>query len=320
MNNKVLSAIKRYDMLKEHDRVIIGLSGGADSCSLLYVMLELKDSFDLDIRACHINHNLRGSESDGDELFVRRLCEKLSVPLDVFSLDIKAASKKHESTEETARKLRYEHFSELCGRYGAKLATAHTASDNAETVLMNIIRGTGTKGLAGIPPVRDNIIRPLIFCSRGDIISYCAEKNIEYVTHSTNLKDDYTRNRIRHSIIPELEKFNPSFLNAVTRMTVSVRDDNAFLDGYAARERSSCERNGKLDSGALNSLPLPIKSRIIADVLKENGIEPSTLRIEQCLEIIEKGMGKVNICKNRFALVRKKLFFINTEEQLYRPK
>ena len=320
MNNKVLAAVKRYDMLKENDRVLIGLSGGADSCSLLYVMLGLKDSYSLDIRACHINHKLRGSESDSDELFVRRLCDRLCVPLDVFSLDIAAAAKKHESTEETARKLRYERFSELCGKYGAKLATAHTASDNAETVLMNIIRGTGTKGLAGIPPIRDDIIRPLIFCTREDILSYCAEKGIEYVTDSTNLKDDYTRNRIRHNLIPELERFNPSFLGAVTRMTVSVREDNAFLDEYAVNERKKCERAGKLDSRALDSLALPVKSRIIASVLKENGIEPSTLRIEQCLDIIKKGAGKVNICMNRFALVRKKLFFIDIQEQHYRHK
>ena len=306
-------------MLSPGDTAVVGLSGGADSSALMLALIELKDELGITVRACHINHNLRGAESDGDEQFVRRLCEEREIPLTVFSVDVKAASEKHESLEETARRLRYEKFGELCAQ-GVKLATAHTANDNAETVLMNMIRGTGTKGLAGIPPVRDCFIRPLIFCTREDTERYCREKGVEFVTDSSNLSDDYTRNRIRHNVIPALEQFNPSFIAAVTRMTRAVGEDQAFLDAYAAECAEKCALGAGYDSRRLRELPPSILFRVIAAELKKNGVEPTMLRVEQCREIIGKGMGKVNLCLNKFALVRKKVFFIKTEIQSYRAR
>ena len=317
METKVRYAIEKYGMLKEGDTAVVGLSGGADSCALLLALLALKESLGITVKACHINHNLRGEESDGDELFVRTLCAERGVQLTVFSIDVHGAAQKHESTEETARKLRYEKFAEMC-RNGEKLATAHTASDNAETVLMNMIRGTGTKGLAGIPPVRDMFIRPVIFCTREDTEEYCRKNGIDFVTDSSNLSDDYTRNRIRHRLIPLLEEFNPSFIAAVTRMTEAVGDDSAFLDAYAEKAAESCVLKNGYDSRKLKELDPAVLFRIIARELKENGVEPTRLRVEQCSQIIEKGMGKVNLCKNKFALVRKKIFYVDTQIQQYR--
>ena len=319
METKVRYAIEKYGMLKEGDTAVVGLSGGADSCALLLALLALKDSLGINIEACHINHNLRGEESDGDELFVRTLCAERGVPLTVFSIDVRGAAQKHESTEETARKLRYEKFAEMC-RNGSKLATAHTASDNAETVLMNMIRGTGTKGLAGIPPVRDMFIRPVIFCTREDTEEYCRQNGIEFVTDSSNLSDDYTRNRIRHKLIPLLEEFNPSFIAAVTRMTEAVGDDSAFLDEYSEQAAQKCVLKNGYDSRKLKELAPAILFRIIARELKDNGVEPTRLRVGQCSHIIEKGMGKVNLCKNKFALVRKKIFYVDTQIQHYRER
>lgn len=320
MKDSVLAAVTRYRMLSAGDSVTVGLSGGADSSALVYALADMREELGINVYACHVNHNLRGSESDADEAFVRSLCERIGVALEVFSIDVKGSAGKHESTEETARKLRYECFEKVCERNGSKLATAHTADDNAETVLMNMIRGTGTKGLAGIPPVRGVFIRPLIYCTREQTEGYCRENGIDFVTDSSNLSDDYTRNRVRHKLLPLIKEFNPSFLSAVSRMTASVGDDCAFLDDYAAGCAEKCVHasGSGFDSRKLAALPAPIRFRIVANELKKNGIEPSALRASQCFEIIEKGMGKVNLMKNKFALVRKKRFFIADEIQDYR--
>lgn len=318
MDNKIRETINRYNMLRKDDAVVVGLSGGADSVALLHILLSIREEYDLTVTACHINHNLRGAESERDEAFVKKLCEKLSVPLEAVSINVRDNSSPHESLEETARKLRYKEFERICREKAAKLATAHTASDNAETVLINMLRGTGTKGLSGIPPVRDYIIRPLIRCSREEIEEYCRNSSLSFVTDSSNLTDDYTRNKIRHNIIPLLKEINPSFTEAVARMTAIVGDDTDFLEGCAEERARECLIDGKYDSKALKALPRAIKCRIIASALKEKGVEPSTLRIRQCEEIIEKGMGKVNLCKNRFAYVRKKKFYIAEEIQNYR--
>ena len=320
MDNKIRNTINRYDMLRKGDTVVVGLSGGADSVALLHILLSLREEYCLTLFACHINHNLRGEESDRDEAFVKNLCESLSVPLEAVSINVKEQVSPHESLEETARKLRYREFQRICTEKAAKLATAHTASDNAETVLINMLRGTGTKGLSGIPPVRDNIIRPLIRCSREEIEEYCEKNSLTFVTDSSNLTDDYTRNKIRHNIIPLLKEINPSFIGAAARMTAIVGDDADYLEECAAEKAKECLIDGKYDSKALKALPKALKCRIIASALKEKGVEPSTLRINQCEEIIEKGMGKVNLCKNRFAYVRKKKFYIAEEIQNYRNK
>lgn len=317
MDNNIKEYITRCGMLKSGDSVVVGLSGGADSCALLLVLLSLRDEFSLNIQACHINHNLRGEESDGDEAFVRSLCERLGVPLRVFSIDVKGAARKHESTEETARKLRYECFGEMC-LGGAKLATAHTASDNAETVLMNLIRGTGTKGLGGIPPVRGKIIRPLLCLTRGDTERICRENGVDFVTDSSNISDDYTRNRIRHNVIPLLEEFNPSFTAASARMTEAVGSDIDFLEKCADEQKALCFDGSTYDSRKLSEMHEAIRFRIIAGALRDMNIEPSMLRVRQCEEIIARGYGKVNLCRDRFALVRKKRFFIIEEKQNYR--
>jgi tRNA(Ile)-lysidine synthase len=183
-----------------------------------------------------------------------------------------------------------------------------------------MIRGTGTKGLAGIPPVRGNMIRPLILCTREQTEEYCRENGIAYVTDSTNLEDDCTRNRIRHNIIPLLKEFNPSFIGAVSRMTGAVGEDEDFIAGYAAECAEKCRTEGGYDSRKLKELHPAVLFRIIAAELKTNGIEPSSLRVEQCTGLINKGMGRVNLCKDKFAYVRKKVFFVKTEYQPYKGR
>lgn len=318
MVSKIKETIARYDMLKKDDVVIVAVSGGADSIALLHAMYSLKQELGISVTACHVNHNLRGEESKRDEQFVRDFCSSRKIPVTFYSIDIKAD--KHESVEERARKMRYECFEKLCNEHDAKLATAHTASDNAETVFLNILRGTGTKGLCGIPPVRSNIIRPLIRCTREDIENYCTENRLEYVTDSTNLSDDYTRNKLRHRLIPLLQEFNPSLFEAVSRMTSAVYDDNALLERISADAKEKARTDDGYSCEKLAELERTVLCRVVSSVLSDNGIEPSSLRINECVQIILEKKGKINLCRNRFAVVRKKIFRITYEEQQFRHK
>jgi tRNA(Ile)-lysidine synthase len=320
MKTRVAEALARYGMLDGCRNVTVGLSGGADSCALLGVLCELREETEMNVSACHINHSLRGAESDRDEAFAVSLCERFGVPVEVYRVDVRGSVVKHESIEEAARRLRYECFGKAREKFGSQLATAHTANDTAETVLMNMIRGTGTKGLAGIPPVREGIIRPLILCTREQTENYCREHSIDYVTDSTNLIDDCTRNRIRHKVIPLLEEFNPSFIAAVSRMTEAVGDDESFIAGYALRCAEECRTKDGYDSRKLKTLHPAVLFRVISAELKANGIEPSRLRVSQCAALIDKGMGRVNLCRDKFACVRKKVFFIHTEFQQYKGR
>ena len=207
----VINTIDEYGMIKKDDCITAALSGGADSVCLLIILKELSDKYSFTLDALHINHCIRGKESDRDEEFCRNLCKKYDIPLTVIRTDVPAAAaESKKSLEETARDIRYKAFEKHAGDKG-KIATAHTVSDNAETVILNMARGTGLKGLCGIPPVRDNIIRPLIDVTRQQIEDYLKSMNQGFVTDSTNLSDDYTRNRIRHKIIPELLKINEGF-------------------------------------------------------------------------------------------------------------
>lgn len=318
MENKIHAVIARYDMLSCGDTVIVGVSGGADSMALLHALYSMRKELGITVIACHINHNLRGEESLRDEQFVRGFCNERHIPFTVYSIEVKPD--KHESIEERARKMRYKCFDELCSELGAKLATAHTASDNAETVFINILRGTGTKGLGGIPPVRGKIIRPLLRCTREETERYCAAHGIEYVTDSTNLSEEYTRNKLRLKIIPQLKEFNPSLIDGISRMTEAVSDDNAFLEHLAEQAKSDCSDENGYCCEKLCALDRAVLSRVISSVLSENGVEPSALRINECSRIIGTGRGKINLCRDKFAVAKKNSFRIITLLQNYRNK
>ena len=214
MLKKIIATIEKYGMLNDVRKVTVALSGGADSVCLLSVLNELKDKYGYALSAVHVNHQLRGDESERDERFTVKLCEQFSVPITVERIDVKALSEeKKESIELVARNARYDLFKTVGD--GGVVATAHTADDNLETVLYNTIRGSGLKGICGIPPKRDIFIRPLILTTRKAIEEYCALKNIKYVTDSTNLEDCYTRNKIRHNVIPVLKEINPNVSGTV---------------------------------------------------------------------------------------------------------
>ena len=208
---KVKEAIEDYNMLPRAGHVCVAVSGGADSVSLLFVLLGLG----YEVRAVHVNHGLRGFESDMDEEFCRRICREAEVPLTVRQIDVAPYAKAcGMSIEEAARKMRYDVLLGECRLDGGgfmPLATAHTLSDSAETTLINFTRGTGLRGFCGVPPKRDGIIRPLIYVTRSEVEAYLSAIHQDYVTDSTNLCDEYTRNKIRHQIMPVLREINKGF-------------------------------------------------------------------------------------------------------------
>ena len=325
---KVMAAIADHGMLNGEERVCVALSGGADSVSLLMALCSVKDDLGVEVCACHLNHGLRGADSDSDEQFCRELCGSLNVPLYTKKTDVAALARKHESTEEAARKARYEFFEEALEHFGGSvLATAHNANDNAETVLLNLTRGTGLKGLCGIPPVRRfgqtgerRVIRPLMYCERGEIEEYLRSIGQSYVTDKTNLSEDYTRNKIRRRVLPGLAEINPSIAGVIGRMTRNLRADSEFLEGLARKALEEAREGRGWNALALSKLPDPIKARAVRRILIGGGIEPSALRIDTAISLLEKRSARFNPCKDRFFTIRKGVCFVEHIVQNYRRK
>ncbi len=267
MIKKVLKAIEYFSLLNGVSDVTVALSGGADSAALLCVLLSLKEQLGINVYAAHFNHKIRGDEAERDEQFVRELCKSKNVELFCGSEDVPAYAKSTgKSLELAARELRYEFLSKVS--IGVT-ATAHTASDNIETALFNLSRGTGLKGICGIPPKRDRYIRPLIFCTRQDIEDYCSQNNIPFVTDSTNLSDEYSRNMIRHKVIAELKCINPSVENTFCTTALSLSEDEDFI-GSAVSEAygKSLNENG-LSVACLKSLHPAVRKRVLKLFAKE---------------------------------------------------
>ncbi len=306
MIEKVKQTIKKFNMLSGGEKVVAALSGGADSVSLLFALKELG----YDVSAVHVNHNLRGSDSDADEVFCRELCKKLGVELTVISVNVADYCEKNGlSLEEGARKLRYNAFEEV--RDGGKIATAHTLSDCFETAVFNLIRGTGLKGLCSIPPVRDCYIRPLIECSRAEIEQYLRSEGQDYVTDKTNFVDDCSRNIIRLNVVPELMRINPNLMKTFCQTLETLRAENAVLD---KAERSLAEKikiNGGYDFSSVD-LSDASAARVIKTALVSEGVEPSYEKINRLIKLIRKG-GKLNIKNHIYAVSENGILRFNHE-------
>lgn len=297
---KVKKSIEKYGMLNNVSTVVVGLSGGADSVCLLHVLSVLKDEYNLNLVASHINHGIRGEEAERDALFSKAFSESLGVSFKMIKVDcIGEAKKTGETVEETGRRLRYEFWNLLCEDKNTVIATAHNSNDNAETVIFNITRGSALSGAKGIPPKRDNIIRPLILCTREEIEGYCKENNLSFVTDSTNLTVDYTRNRIRHNILPELEKVNSGVVEAFTRFSESVRIDDDYLDSVAEDALKDAEIGEyTYNTEVINSLHPSIKNRVLQKAVKSFSKElPDSKKINLILNSINEN-SKIQLYKN----------------------
>lgn len=239
---KVKQTIKKYNMLAQGERVIIGVSGGADSVCLTDILNRLKEEYGIIITLVHINHNIRGEEAKRDEDYVVKLGEKYGNDVKVFSYEVEKKAKEEGLTvEEEGRKLRYEAFYKTAGKNG-KIAVAHNMNDNCETMLMRFFRGTGVKGLGGISASRDRIIRPLISISRKEIEEYCNERGLDYCTDSTNSIEEYTRNKIRLNIIPWIKKeFNENIEETMARTGQIMSEEEKYMESQAEQAYKDCE-------------------------------------------------------------------------------
>ncbi|MBR1622495.1 MAG: tRNA lysidine(34) synthetase TilS, partial [Pseudobutyrivibrio sp.] len=269
---KIREYIDKYNMIERGDGVVIGLSGGPDSVCLFFVLLALKSEYNLTLRAVHINHMIRGEDADEDEEYVRRLCSEFQVPLEVKRVDIpKLAAASGRSIEEEARLARYEAFEEAANLFeeegmSSKIAVAHNADDNAETVLFHMARGAGLDGMCGIAPVRGIVIRPLLEVSKKDILSFLGENEVAYCVDITNSQVDYDRNRIRHNIMPELTQINDKALEHISEMTARLSD----IADYLSLEANGLLQMAKLEDNKLRKRTIATAPRVVASqALKE---------------------------------------------------
>lgn len=269
LEQQAARTIARYGMLRPGQPVLAALSGGADSVALVCVLRALGYA----VRAYHLNHCLRGEESERDAAFVHSLCTKLDVPLTLEREDAAAyAAQTGESVETAARKLRYARLSDCAARQGiTRIATAHTADDNLETMLFHLARGTGTRGMAGIPPVRGAIVRPLWTATRAEIEAYLSDLGQDFVVDSSNLSLDYTRNRIRHTVVPALRTVNPGCTGAATRLAEQLRRDDDALCILAERALGQGSPSEGIALAAFDQLPA-IQSRMLTALLRRAGV------------------------------------------------
>ncbi len=287
------AVIKKYSLdslMKSSGTVIAAYSGGADSSCLLHLLHGYCTANGISLAAAHVNHMIRGDDADADEQFCRDECARLNIPLYVKKADVPALSRESgRGLEEAAREVRYEFFQELAEKYGAVIATAHNADDNSETLIFNILRGSGLRGLGGISPIRDKAyIRPLIELSGEEIRSFCAENGIKYVYDKTNSDIDYTRNKIRHKIMPLLREIVPNPEKSVTKLTFMARRDEDFISGCAKKQLDSRDRISRSEFSSTHDAVL---SRMLI-MLYDRLAEDSTIEEKHVSEIIRLARGK----------------------------
>ncbi len=266
MLSKLSAFLGQYEMVAPGDTVICAVSGGADSVALLFSLYLLREKMGITLKAAHFNHKLRGDESDADEAFVREFCHRYDIELYIGSGEVTAGKK---GLEAAARDARYAFLQTLPG----KIATAHTADDNAETVLLHLIRGTGLKGLGAIAPVRGNLIRPMLSVTRQEVLDFLAEYNLPHREDSSNQGDAFLRNRIRHHVMPLLKQENPRLAQNLSAMALRLRQDEQLLSNLASVEYP-------LYIEELRAMHPAQRSRVLERFLKDCGVrEPEAEHI-----------------------------------------
>lgn len=293
--------IAQHHMLQKGDTVIVALSGGADSMALFRFLLSWRETFGIALRAAHVNHGLRGADADADAAFVRGQCAAYGVLLD----EIRLSAPKN-AGEAWGREQRYRFFAQLARRYKAKVATAHTASDNAETVLFRLARGASVRGAAGIPPVREIYIRPLLWAQRAQIEAYLARCGVPHVTDATNETDRYARNRIRHGALPALEQAHSGAAQNLVRFAGEMAELAAYLDVQAGALLAQAllaqptylpqKLAPVYDAAVLAAAPLPVRRAALADLIARVSPQKTEL-VAQAERVLRRGSGAVQLSK-----------------------
>lgn len=309
LEEKILKTIKKYNLIQNDDKIVIGVSGGPDSMCLLDCLYCLKDDLKIELVVAHVNHMIR-AEAEEETKYVNEYCQKHEIPCYIKYEDInKLAKEQKRSSEEVGRKVRYEFFDEIAKKTGAnKIATAHNANDNAETVLMNILRGSGTSGLKGIEIKTEKYIRPLRECERHEIEEYCKLKDLNPKIDKTNFENIYTRNKIRNELIPYLRNnFNPNIIQGLNRLSdLAKQDDEYFIkivkNEYETLKIGENEKEIILDLKKFNTLPKVIKARLLLYTINKlikstQGIEKTN--IEDIIKLCQNNIGNKYLMPNK---------------------
>ncbi len=326
--DKVLSTINKHNLIQKGDKIVLGLSGGPDSVCLLHVLNRLKKDFNIEIYAAHLNHQIRGIEAQKDALYVSKLCEDMGIVFFVKSINVpKYCENEGLSLEEGARKLRYEMFYEIKDKIKAnKIAIGHNLNDQAETVMMRIMRGTGLKGLKGIDYIRDNcIIRPILDVERNEIEEYCEAYNLNPRIDKTNLENIYTRNKIRLDLLPHMkDNFNSNVIESIVRMSNSLKSDNDYIEKEAEakfREVSNIKEKGFVEINLDDFVCLhdAIKVRVLRNSIKHilgdtNFVDQRHIEDIMSLEDNSKVNKMLTLPRNIFVYRKKDSIILTNEE------
>lgn len=304
-SKSVLETIKKYRLIQSGDKVLVLVSGGPDSMSLLYFLLQNMERLNIDVAILHINHRLRGKQSDDDQAFVEKFASEKGLNIRVDVIDTLEYCRQNKlSLEDGARKVRYEKAEIAARRLEAtKIATAHNADDNAENFIMRSLRGSGLAGLSGIPPVRGNIIRPLIETFRSEILSYCARENINYRIDKTNLEPVFFRNKVRLNVVPQLDQLFSAWKSNLLKTTGTIRDDLDFLNQTAGKELKEMliEQNEgliALQIKKINMLHISIRRLVLRAAIEIIAGDLKQIEFKHTEFIIEKIEAKDNFSIN----------------------
>lgn len=303
----VMATIRRHALLEVGDNVFVALSGGADSVTLLYILSTLRDTLSLSsLHALHVHHGLRGDAADRDEAFVRRLCKQLDIPLTVSHVDVHAyAGAHHQTLEEAGRTLRYAFFEEEASKIpNAKIATAHTLDDTAETVLLNLSRGCGLRGASGIPVKRGIIVRPLIDCTADQVRTFCAEQALTYCVDETNTDERFSRNRIRLSVLPQLSAICPDAARRIAQFAQIAKEENDFLDRQASVLLETARSSDGFRVDVLQAADSVLSRRALILAAREAGDIPLEKQHINALLTLLNAEGCLNLPQNRRAVVK----------------
>ena len=322
MRNKVINTINKYNLIQSGDKLVLGVSGGPDSISMLNILNEIKEEWQFEIYVAHINHMIR-KEANDDEKYVQQYCEKNNIQCFVKRVNVQEiANIQKIGTEEAGRNIRYEFFEEVLQKVGAnKIAIAHNKNDKIETIVMNLLRGSGLSGLKGIEPIREQrIIRPLIECERQEIEQYCEQYKLEPRIDKTNFENDYTRNRIRNIVIPYIKnEFNPNIIETMDRLSQVATEESNYIELQVEKiyQKLLIERSQKqiiLKLKEFNQQEKVIKNRLILLVVRE--LMGSTQRIEKVhIEDIIKLCS--NNVGNKFLTPNKNIKFLVKDKRIY---
>ena len=324
LKKKVIETIKKFNLIESGDKIVIGVSGGPDSICLLNLLSDIKKELNFEIFVAHVNHMIR-AEADSETEYVKEFCKKIGVECFIKRIDVeKIAKEEKKGTEEKGREIRYIFFEEVLLKTNSnKIATAHNNNDKVETIIMNILRGSSLNGLKGIEPIRENkFIRPLIDIDREEIEEYCNINNLKPKYDKSNEENIYTRNKIRNTVIPYVNKeFNPNINKTINRLSEIAVEENEYLDKITQEEFSKiCVENNKkqivLDLKMFNSINLVIKRRLILYTINEvlghtNCIEK--VNIEDIIKLCTNNIGNKYLTPTKHIKIlvkNKKIFFI----------